>query len=368
MNLFQLLFLTLLFCAAWIALPCLSGEEREVCKSLQEQFQSDDQWSGADGAYSIELASGKVLWLFGDTFIGTISDGMRKDNQMIHNSVALQDKGTGKMNFYWKKGKNAGSYLSEADKCWYWPGDGAYYNGKVYFFARRISLVKGKENDPFGFSWQKDELVVIDNPTDNPDIWQARHLLLPFSTSDFHLGCACFLDKDMLYVLGIKEKTKESFLARIALSKLEELDSKGFEFLSRSSPSRWCKDIRLAKGLWTQAATESSLCRLDSGFACVYTQKGMGKDIVARTADNIEGPWSLERLIYQVPEENNKRGFSYAAKLHPDQSCPEDRIVLTYSINPGTLEAHVKDPYAYFPIPVTVKLSDLNKIHKSGNN
>ena len=42
-------------------------------------FAGDQGWTGGDGAYSVELSDGLILWLFGDTWIGKIQDGRHVD-------------------------------------------------------------------------------------------------------------------------------------------------------------------------------------------------------------------------------------------------------------------------------------------------
>jgi hypothetical protein len=53
-------------------------------------FRSDPRWLGSDGAYSIDLGDGRVLWLFGDTFISTSFLNTRRLAKMIRNSVGVQ--------------------------------------------------------------------------------------------------------------------------------------------------------------------------------------------------------------------------------------------------------------------------------------
>jgi RNA polymerase sigma factor (sigma-70 family) len=53
-------------------------------------FRNDKVWRGADGAASVDLGNGRVLWLFSDGFIAADSSASRKNSKMIRNSVAIQ--------------------------------------------------------------------------------------------------------------------------------------------------------------------------------------------------------------------------------------------------------------------------------------
>ena len=58
-------------------------EVNEVDNSM---FTTDKFWRGADGAASIDLENGKILWLFSDTFIDPQGTGKRSDSKMINAS------------------------------------------------------------------------------------------------------------------------------------------------------------------------------------------------------------------------------------------------------------------------------------------
>jgi hypothetical protein len=68
-------------------------------------FHSDPKWLGSDDAYSIDLGNGKVLWLFGDTFIATSDKNIRNESIMIRNSIGIQngyDPSRSSIKFYWR--------------------------------------------------------------------------------------------------------------------------------------------------------------------------------------------------------------------------------------------------------------------------
>ena len=53
-------------------------------------FERISGWTGGDGAYSIALNDGRILWMFGDTLVGRVQNGRRLDSRLINNSAAIQ--------------------------------------------------------------------------------------------------------------------------------------------------------------------------------------------------------------------------------------------------------------------------------------
>jgi len=70
-------------------------------------FRGDPLWLGGEGGYTIDLGAGRVLWLFGNSFIagGNVRD--RGQSTLVRNSVAIQsgyDPSRAKIRFDWKRG------------------------------------------------------------------------------------------------------------------------------------------------------------------------------------------------------------------------------------------------------------------------
>ena len=82
-------------------------QQFEVTECDNTFFRNDKFWRGADGAATIDLENGKILWLFSDTFIDTDGTGKRTNSKMINNSIAIQEgNGPGKSNIsFYRKGK-----------------------------------------------------------------------------------------------------------------------------------------------------------------------------------------------------------------------------------------------------------------------
>lgn len=109
-------------------------EVNEVDNSI---FTADKFWRGADGAASIDLENGNILWLFSDTFIDPQGTGKRSNSKMINNSIAIQEGNSldkGKISFYHKgKQRKPKSFFELPGKTWFWTGHGIFAKRQIRF-------------------------------------------------------------------------------------------------------------------------------------------------------------------------------------------------------------------------------------------
>src|SRR5436190_15064193 len=68
----------------------LEFDKSQPAPEINAKFRSSEGWIGGDGAQSIDLGNNRTLWLFGDTFVGTIKDGRRAKSRIVHNSAGIQ--------------------------------------------------------------------------------------------------------------------------------------------------------------------------------------------------------------------------------------------------------------------------------------
>src|SRR5580692_8707248 len=79
-------------------------------------FHQDARWLGADGAYTIDLQDGRVLWLFGDSFIADTVADTRSASTLVRNSVAVMaghDPAAAAMQFAWHDAATPDSFFAE---------------------------------------------------------------------------------------------------------------------------------------------------------------------------------------------------------------------------------------------------------------
>ena len=143
--------------------------EAQRWEEADKIFRSDSHWLGGDGATSVDLGHGRVLWLFGDSFIDLSGSGVRRTSDMVRNSIAIQkgyDPTTAEMQFFWKmKGTKPKAFFSFAGDRWCWPASGIMIGKRLLVFLMEIKTAR----NAFGFEACGWKAVLIDNPQNKPD-------------------------------------------------------------------------------------------------------------------------------------------------------------------------------------------------------
>ncbi len=349
--------------------PPFSVKSAVPSPELTALFIQNTGWTGGDGAYSISLGSGGALWLFGDSYIGTIKNGRREDSLLVNNTVGLLSSGrTGPvMKFFWgnRNGSPAALFSPDKKDHFYWPGDGAYAGEALYIcFKELMPTALGPPG--FQFSWCGDSLVRVQNPEDPAVEWrwkasplscQGTGTVLP------HLGTACLMEKDYLYIYGVYDQACGSVqkgsvvIARIARSELALMNMKSLQYCCKDDEGyHWSSSPLRCAVLFTGGATEMTVHTVEGieGYIATYTSGGMGPDIVLRHSMYPEGPWSDPVTAYRCPETGL---YLYAGKAHRELSRKPGQIILTYCRNLGSLEEDILRPDVYYPQGVAVQLS-----------
>src|SRR5574340_1149777 len=179
--------------AAWIGV-LLSCILLSSCSALREgafhprsasavclpSFPDKDGWYGGDGAYSISLDDGRVLWLFGDTFVSD-QEGQedRVDMQVVlGTTLAISTctaDGQFQIRYFLKKDK--GEFVSSfGEKEWLWPQDPFIVDRTLY-----VPLVSVKANPqakgPFNFEIAGHRIVRIRDFTGvDPNRWLTDYM------------------------------------------------------------------------------------------------------------------------------------------------------------------------------------------------
>src|SRR5581483_4209261 len=263
----------------------------EAAAELDAKFRRADGWVGADGAFSVPLSDKRTLWLFSDTWVGTVRDGKRKDVAMVNNTVGVQEGNGADATITFaiakkKDGKPGALFVPPDGKGWFWLFAGYQADGKLHVFLPRIE--KTGAGGAFGFRGVDSWLGTVENPTDEPTAWKIGYAKVPFAefgkerTRSF--GSAVLRVGDHAYVYGYEEKpgrplkSRKLLVARAPADKFADFDA--WRFLADNG--EWKADARDAAGLADGIGTEFSVSYLPGlkRYALVSTENGLSERIV----------------------------------------------------------------------------------------
>jgi hypothetical protein len=353
-------------CSLFARDQLLSFSKAEPMPELNALFEPHDGWVGGDGAYSVLIAPQRTLWLFSDSWIGSVRNGKRVNVTMVNNTLALQD-GIGKdakVQFIVRK-SDAGkptTFIKPIDKNgWYWLQDGAMSGDRLLLFLTQIESTGG--GGAFGFRQIGRWLGTVDNPSDPPLKWRITQRKLPYEIyspqRELTYGSAVLRDGEYLYLYGADEDKRRASRDRyLVLARAPVASADDFTTWRFYRDGQWDTDFRTATRLVRGIATELSVSYLPDfkRYVLIYTEGGLSPRIFARTATAPWGPWSAPTTLYECPEMGwDKRIFCYAAKAHPSLASGNE-LIISYVANSFEIRHVIDDARLYWPRFIRVPL------------
>lgn len=315
-------------------------------------LRSNDHWLGGDGASSVDLGKGTLLWLFGDSFVNQGSSGGRQGAAIIRNSIAIQkgyDPSAASVNFYWHtKDGTPASFFAEWENYWYWPGDGIRIDDTLVIFLMEIS----ESDNELGFDATGWEAVTIDNPDADPRNWNVRWIDAPANEFGVIVGSACVIRKDgYVYAFSACAKNGDVYIIRWPEPSFIKGD------LSR--PQWWNKNkgwvlqedlIEIPPPLFAEGQIEFTVDYVPAigKYLQIQTVSLLNPSLAYRWAENITGPWSPLKEFYGPAEAGQSDVLIYAGKSHPVLTGAG--AVFTYAVNSTDSERLLEDTSIYYPV------------------
>jgi hypothetical protein len=351
-------------------------------------------WLGGDAAYSVPLAPGRTLWLFGDTFIGKPDATDRSATYgMPRNSVGIATcpaSGTCQMKYYWSHmGSTAPTaFFDTKSNDWYWPLDGFLANGSLYIF---LEAMHNQGTGAFGFDYSGVVLASISNFSDAPDKWDVKYqtvlngnVAVPGTAAVTQHGSGVNPfpadpngAKYAYLFTWAKQKDGGSYtaLTRIALNKLTRaaVSDGNWEYLTSASVwARWngaslpedARHVMDAGHTEFTVKYHSDARQQGKWVAVMPSSVFMDKRGVYTVAGSIAGPWSAPATLYTYPEMQPKSPnytadvFCYADKEHPELEGG-NALVFTYACNSMKLPEVMADKALYHPVVISVPFPPL---------
>ena len=299
-------------------------------------------WAGADLTASVPLGDGRVLWLFGDTFIGRVgSSGARsRSSRMVNNSAMLQT-GSCFQAILGGTAATPAAWIAPArrDGSWYWPADAVVDGGRLHVLLMHVVRTSSKIGDTVGFHRATLRL---------PDLTLERLDVVP-GTRTRHYGIGVSRDATHVYLWGSARKA-ESWGRALYVSRVPrgQLAGGRFEYWTGT---RWSRDAGRARPVVADGLGHKvSVHRHAGGWLAVSKRaEFMSDDLAAWWAPRPEGPWQpLDRLL-SVPRDPTPGSFTYMGGAHPALGQPDGRLVVSWNVNTFDHKDSMADAYLYGP-------------------
>jgi hypothetical protein len=285
-------------------------------------------WIAGDATFSIALPDGKTLWLFGDSFIGTVKSDMSiaAGAKMIRNCAVLQD-GDSLTALYGGSFLNPESFVKAANEAaaWYWPEHGLVENDTLKIFFSEFVLAPGPSG--FNFKYKAAHLARLAYPA----ISLIDLTDLPYyELNGVSYGNSVLVEDGYTYIYGRQETDTVYHIpyphvARVPVGNILA----PWEFYTGNG---WSADPLATKRMSSAAVSqEFGVIRLKNKYVMISQEIWFSKKIYPYTSNTPVGPWTRGRLLYETPI-LFANTFTYNAFPHP-QFNKDDQLLISYNSN-----------------------------------
>ncbi|HTW58831.1 MAG TPA: DUF5005 domain-containing protein [Terriglobales bacterium] len=307
-------------------------------------MQNGPGWTGGDGTFSLPLPDGNNLWMWSDSYIGTVdpTTRLRQDYLLTaHNSLTVLNQSAGSWTTVGYPPQTTSYFVPKNKNDWFWQGSGFVTQPSAGTYEVNIILLEWTgEFQLVGhsigtLSWPDLAIKKI-TPIAGLDT------SIEWGTKILHLGAD-------YYIYGLKDPggdTKTPYVARMS-SILDLTDATKWEFWN-ASQNVWLAGESNATQMRGIAAItpEYSVDQMSYNGATFYLMTGMDPihppyplwdAVTTWYSCSPVGPWSHKTTVYTTPEAGAngcKVGtlFTYNAKAH-SEFTDSDGILISYNVN-----------------------------------
>jgi hypothetical protein len=282
----------------------------------------DGGWTGGDGTRSVALPDGRILWLFGDTFLGTVRPDRSRPRAapMVRNTFVVQNGGT-LVTLHGGTAASPQAFVTPQDKdSWYWPTDGLVEGNRLLVFLPRFTATGPGMWD---WRWSGTDIGTFSLPE-----LRLEKITAAVAVNRVIYGAAILKDAGATFIYGVEElqSAKHVHIAKADPGRLDD----AWEYWNGEG---WTADPLASKRLFSGAAMQFSVIKTGGHYVLISSDNRNPFDsaIVAYVSPSPIGPWSLSSLHYRPPEAKGDV-VAYNALAHPHLS-PRDRLLLSYNLN-----------------------------------
>ena len=287
---------------------------------------TDGGWTGGDGTNSVLLPDGRTVWIFADTFLGTVNADRTRPTTtpLIHNALVVQDGATLTTLHGGTRSAPRALFAPADGAAWYWPGD-ATVEGQTL----RLFLLRFLRHGPEGWAWRWVGTNLASLRL--PDLRVESIVPLPVENG-IRYGAAILEGRDHTYVYGVEDLTHAKY-GHVARAERGALVGR-WQFFDGGGWS--AAPTATARVLTDSIGTEFSVVAVEGGYALVTIDTSRPlwewREIVAYVAPDPWGPWTDRTVLYAPPEAEREHLFVYNARAHP-QFGTDPGLLVSYNVN-----------------------------------
>ncbi|NND05301.1 MAG: DUF5005 domain-containing protein [Saprospiraceae bacterium] len=292
-------------------------------------------WTGSDASYSVSISSDKILWMFGDTFLGTVrADRTRNPTGLVRNTLVLQE---GDLLTTYHSGpiSNPRAFISpqEPDE-WYWPLDATTFENEIHWMLGRLGNTG--EGGNWSFEYRGFDLAIL-----NTSDLTIKTVSTKIDDPDISFGSCLVEDEDYTYLYGISTRPlqKRAHLARVQGRNLTQ----PWSFYDGANWIDTPSDYVIAKAV----SDQFSVLKDGGQYYLITHEIIFGDRIFIAESDTPTGPFLNRRILYCTPETSGNI-FTYNTFAHPEIAT-EGELRLSYNINSFDFSDLFKNADLYRP-------------------
>jgi hypothetical protein len=300
--------------------------------AFTEFFRRTSGWTAGDGALSIPLSDGSILWLFGDSYVDDLdaatetipclfqarNAALLQSKDDLQNARTLIGKGPGFRS--WLK-------LPDGGDEWFWPICGFQNRDRIYVYLSALRKTAG--GGMWGFeSIGHDYLAKIKFPEMEP----IEYCALP-NLNGITFGNGFVADEGHTYAFGGKQKglASDVYVARFPSANPES----EWNFWDGK---HWDANVTNAVPIARGASTSIHVCKIRNTFVLTTSALSIacdqGREIYMSTSSSPTGPFSARKKIFRIDDTyKGHYPFFYLPSSHPEFINSNNEVLVTYSIN-----------------------------------
>ena len=290
-------------------------------------------WVAGDATFSIHLPDNRTLWLFGDSFIGTVNEdsSLAPGAKMIRNCAIIQQDNIMFALFNGSFG-NPDDFVSTnyPDSTWFWPEHGMVENDTLKIIFSEFGETEGTPG--WNFEYRNAWLVYLSYP----GLEYLKQVKLPYyEENGVMYGDRLLNHEGFTYIYGRKPVSPDYNIPMPHIARVPEgnilLD---WEFYDGNN---WTTAALSSKKISDQPVSQQyGVFMHQDKFVLITQEIWLGTHIYSMVANQPYGPWSNLEVIYITPMPFDDM-FTYNAYPHP-QFNDNNELLVSYNSNGNFFE------------------------------